>query len=45
MRDLQDIRQAHHPFTLHFSPGQSEACADVEALGRSLDHTLRELTP
>jgi phosphopantothenoylcysteine decarboxylase/phosphopantothenate--cysteine ligase len=42
--DLQDIRQNHHPFTLHLSPGQSEACADVEALGRCLDHTLRELS-
>ena len=43
--DLRDIQPNRHPFTLHFSPGQSEACADVEALGRCLDHSFRELTP
>jgi phosphopantothenoylcysteine decarboxylase/phosphopantothenate--cysteine ligase len=37
-------RGGSHPFTLHVAGGQAEACADVQQLGRRLDHLIGEPT-
>lgn len=41
--DLQQIKPDSHPFALHDSAGQAEACANVEQLGRCLNRKFMEL--